>query len=281
MNIEAKHIEEMDVELLKYSMHLKELPYCVTKLKKRRKGDNFKKSVKNSGRLFFSTIHARRRQVDKIQRVRIEVNDPQHAQWSAIYAGPNYYYGCDAGPVARRAIRYSRPLSAGRSTPSALDVGCGEGQDLAFLCESGYRTTGLDFVPDATQKAQQLLRARGLQAQLHTGDLRDWSWGEEFELVLAVNSLQFLGNDAPAILGSVMQSVAVGGVLGLSLFACESGSAVRDGVFFISLEELLNDFDYEGNQRRWQMLETTKLWQWNARENAPQPFVTLIAQRLK
>ena len=207
--------------------------------------------------------------------------DPQRAQWSAIYAGPNYHYGYDAGPVARRTVRYSRPLIGKGSEPMALDVGCGEGQDVAFLCESGYKTTGLDFVPDAIEKARQLLAAREMQAQLHAGDLRAWSWGETYDLVLAVNALQFLGADAPGIIERVKESVAVNGVLGLSIFACESGSEVRNGVFFIALEELLSTFDCQGHNRSWQMLETTKLWQWNARANAPQPVATIIAQKLK
>ena len=226
----------------------------------------------------FIILHSR---LDTIMPVTIELNNPQHAQWSAIYAGPNYHYGFDAGSVARRAIRYARPLSRAGSTPSALDVGCGEGQDLAFLCECGYQSTGLDFVPDAIEKARKLVAARALKAELHAGDLRDWNWNREYDLVLAVNSLQFLGDDASAILAHVMQAVATNGVLGLSLFACETGSQLRDGVFFIALEELLNRFDCKASGRTWQMLETAKLWQWNARANAPQPFVTLIAQKLK
>lgn len=214
----------------------------------------------------------------------IEVNaesSGQHVKWSAIYSGPEYYYGFDAGPVARRAVRYAQPQHRSRSTPTALDVGCGEGQDVAFLCECGYQTTGLDFVPDAISKAEKLLEARELKAELHAGDLRDWNWSAQYDLVLAVNSLQFLGEDAPSVLQRVINSVAVGGVLGFSIFACESGSEVRDGVFFIALEELMNRFDGNGQNRSWQMLETAQLWQWNARANARQPFVTLIAQKIK
>ena len=211
----------------------------------------------------------------------IDVNQGQREKWSAIYACPSYYYGFDAGPVARRAIRYAQPLHGNRSTRSALDVGCGEGQDVAFLCECGYQTTGLDFVPAAISKAEKLREARDLKANLHAGDLRDWDWNARYDLVLAVNSLQFLGEDAPSVLQRVIDSVAVGGVLGFSIFACESGSEVRDGVFFIALEELMNRFDGNGQNRSWQMLETAQLWQWNSRLNARQPFATLIAQRLK
>lgn len=208
-------------------------------------------------------------------------NNSQHARWSSIYAGPQYYYGFDAGPVARRALRYHRPLIGSTPVrPTALDVGCGEGQDVAFLCESGYEATGIDFVPAAIEKAKRLLEKRNFSATLRQTDLREWSWNEKFDLVLAVNSLQFLGEDAPAVLPRVLESTRAGGVLGLSLFACETGEAVQGGTYFTSLENLLARFHHEGENREWQMLEASRLWQWNARANAPQPFVSLIAQRL-
>jgi SAM-dependent methyltransferase len=210
-------------------------------------------------------------------------DNSQCEKWSAIYRGSQYYYGFDAGPVARRAVRYHRPLLGAGSTPhlpSALDVGCGEGQDVAFLCENHYRATGLDFVPGAIEKAKQLIAKKNCQAQLFQTDLRDWHWREKYDLVLAVNSLQFLGKDAPQVLNAVMASVAASGVLGLSLFGCEGGERVEGGIYFSSLESLLSRFDCRGESRCWQMLETAALWQWNTQANAPQPFVTLIAQRL-
>jgi SAM-dependent methyltransferase len=207
----------------------------------------------------------------------------QREKWSAIYRGPAFYYGSDAGPIARRAVRYHRPLRQGGSTPAlptALDVGCGEGQDLAFLCENHYRATGLDFVPSAVEKAKKLVARHNCEARLIQTDLRDWHWDEKFDLVLAANSLQFLGSDAPQILEKVIASVAAAGVLGVSVFGCENGERVENGVYFSSLENLLSRFNHKGVNREWQMFEMTNLWQWNTAANAPQPFVTLIAQRL-
>ena len=64
-------------------------------------------------------------------------------RWSAIYAGEEYYYGSEPGPVARRAVRYHRQYRPRGGT--ALDAGCGEGQDLAFLAARGYVATGVEF----------------------------------------------------------------------------------------------------------------------------------------
>jgi SAM-dependent methyltransferase len=202
-------------------------------------------------------------------------------RWSGAFAGAEYFYGSDAGPVARRAVRYHRPRWRDGSTPCALDLGCGEGQDLAYLAECAYDATGVDFVENALQKARNLLELRGLAAQTLKSNLRDWRAARTYDLVLACNSLQFLGDDAPLVLERARDAVTPGGVLGLSLFGCENGEEVRGGVYYSSLENLLSRFDHLGANRSWQMLETAKLWQWNQSANAPQPFVTLLAQRLK
>lgn len=201
--------------------------------------------------------------------------DQELNRWRRIYTGAEYFYGDEPGPVARRAVRYSRPYlpTGGR----ALDAGCGEGQDLAFLAERGYQARGIEFTPEGAAKARQFVQARNLPAEVVQADLREYlagEPGEPFDLVLAVNSLQFLGQDASACLDALMERVALGGVLGLSLFACETGpEEVAGTVWFLSLEKLLERF------RNWQRLEAAQLWQWNVRTDEAQPFVTLIARK--
>lgn len=198
--------------------------------------------------------------------------DTEHQRWSRIYAGDRYYYGADPGPVARRAVRYHRAyLPVGGR---ALDAGCGEGQDLAFLAEAGYETTGVDFTAAGAEKARLLIASRGLTAEVHQQDLRTLNFDARFDLVIAVNALQFMGADAPACLDRLMELVAPGGVMGLSLFARAADEAALSGtLWFTTLEELLARF------RGWQPLEAANLWQWNVSTNEPQPFVTLIARK--
>lgn len=196
----------------------------------------------------------------------------ERQRWSRIFGAPEFYYGYDPGPVARRAVRYHRPLLPTDGT--ALDAGCGEGQDLAFLAEQGYRATGLDFTPEGVAKARRFLEARGVSAEVRECDLAREPLRETYDLVIAVNSVQFLGEHAEPCLERLMAAVNPGGVIGLSLFACEDApQRVVSTIFFISLEELLRRFD------GWQSLEAAKLWQWNAATGQPQAFVTLIARK--
>ncbi len=215
----------------------------------------------------------------------------EYQRWSAVYAGDEYYYGSEPGPVARRAARYHRQFRPRGG--AALDAGCGEGQDLAFLAERGYVATGVEFTEAGAGKAARLLQARGFEAEIVREDLRAYVPARRFDLVIAVNSVQFLGSDGDACLRKLSEAVAPGGVIGISLFAPphhlagmwpapqgpdttdpEGSLAATGGLWLLSLEELLARF------AGWQMLEAAHVWQWNPHTNEPRPFVTLIARHV-
>ncbi len=192
-------------------------------------------------------------------------------RWSQLFAGPNFYYGQAPGPVARRAVRYHRPLQVSGGT--ALDVGCGEGQDVAFLAECNYNVTGVEWTPAGIEKSQRFLEQKNLHATLIQADLRLWQTEKQFDLVLSINSLQFLGENAPAALENVKKLVAPGGVIGISVFGRENAAEnPLDGTIYRwTLDEILANFS------DWQPFEAARLWQWGA--SGPQPFITLIAAR--
>src|SRR3954453_11694065 len=97
--------------------------------------------------------------------------DGELERWSRVYAREHYHYGEEPGPVARRAVRYHRVFLPRGGT--ALDAGCGEGQDLVFLPERGYTATGIEFTAEGARKARAFLGYRGLPGELLEQDLRD------------------------------------------------------------------------------------------------------------
>ena len=193
-------------------------------------------------------------------------------RWTRNFADSEYFYGHDPGPVARRAVRYHRPLVRENRRAMALDVGCGEGQDLLFLAQQDYDATGLDFTETGINKARALVEKESCRADFVQADILNWTNDAKFDLVLAVNCLQFLGADAPRALQRVKELVAPGGVIGLSMFARdEAATAPVDGTIYRwTLDELQLNFT------GWQPFEAARLWQWNG--ESPQPFVTLIAR---
>lgn len=190
-------------------------------------------------------------------------------RWSQLFATPDFYYGTAPGPVARRAVRYHRPLQTrgGR----ALDAGSGEGQDTVFLAESDYDVTAIEWTSEGVAKSRRLLQQNHLEATLVQADLRLWNTQERFDLLICINSLQFLGSQAPATLEKLKSMVAPGGVIGISVFGRENAEENPfDGVIYRwTLDELMANFS------GWQPFEAARLWQWGPQ--GPQPFVTLIA----
>jgi SAM-dependent methyltransferase len=203
--------------------------------------------------------------------------DAEWLHWESTYAGSEYFYGHDPGPVAIRTEKYHRSSRPDGAT--ALDIGCGEGQDLMFLAASGYRATGIDFSPSGLEKTRRLLHERGLGAQVRRENLRLWRPEEAFDLVLSVNVLPFLGEDADAVLENTLHAVRPGGMLGLSLWGRDDESVprVQDGVRLWTLDEAMRVL---ANEAHWQMKEVARVWQWNHATKSSRTFVTIIAQRL-
>jgi SAM-dependent methyltransferase len=195
----------------------------------------------------------------------------EKARWEGLFQGTDFYYGHEPGPVARRAVKYHRALTL---VPGlALDAGCGEGQDLVFLAQRGYKATGIDLTEQGTIKTRRLLKLMNQTAEVMQGDILEFS-PMIYDLVLAVNCLQFLGVHGAATLQRLMQAVKPGGIIGLSLFAQEKDQAeVENTIWRTTLPDLLHFF------ADWQLLETANLWQWNMQTDQPQAFATLIAQR--
>ncbi|MFV8395282.1 class I SAM-dependent methyltransferase [Corynebacterium hindlerae] len=63
---------------------------------------------------------------------------------------------------------------------TALDIGCGEGADLAWLHEQGWQVTGIDPSPTAVQRAGKACP----EASLHVGTFEELDLGT-FDLVVA------------------------------------------------------------------------------------------------
>lgn len=205
------------------------------------------------------------------------------SHWDALFSEPGFFYGLEPGSIARRAEKYHRPFRS--STSTALDQGCGEGQDLAFLASCGYEATGLDFSSQARRKAQELLEQRTLRAQVLAADLAAWQPTQTFDLVLSINALPFVGERADFALAQVLRAVAPRGVLGLSVWAREDAQAsgLQEGVRLWTRGEILAAL---GESGVWQKLEVALLRQYFRAEDGAvceeaRLFVTVVAQRLK
>jgi thioredoxin reductase/2-polyprenyl-3-methyl-5-hydroxy-6-metoxy-1,4-benzoquinol methylase len=71
---------------------------------------------------------------------------------------------------------------------TALDLGCGEGADVIWLAQRGWRATGIDISPTAIDRAREAARAAGLsddQVTFLTADLSELEKTGPYDLVTA------------------------------------------------------------------------------------------------
>ena len=116
-----------------------------------------------------------------------------------------------SGRVNAQLAQVVADVSPGR----ALDLGCGEGGDAAWLAENGWQVTAVDISETALQRAREEAGARGVADRItfEQHDLSDSFPDGSFDLV----SAQFLHStvrlERPQILGNAARAVAPEGYL--------------------------------------------------------------------
>lgn len=179
--------------------------------------------------------------------------DPEAELWQGVYAGGGYPANTVPSAVVLRVIRRHRKLGANGG--DALDLGCGQGFDLKFLAEHGYRVTGIDYVEKAVKEARARVAAAGqpdaaLVADLRTLGLGTWPLrNRQFDVVVAIDVLNLLGKDADRVLSCLPGLVAPGGIVGINTPNINHPSPNEGGRRWFTLEEL------EAGFPGWELIE--------------------------
>jgi predicted TPR repeat methyltransferase len=114
------------------------------------------------------------------------------------------------GQLSYRAPEILRELAGftlmGRAGLAILDLGCGTGLSGAAFADLKARLDGIDLSPAMIEKA----RARGVYDTLTVGDIENLPATASYDLVLAADTMVYLGELAP-VLGSVARALGPGG----------------------------------------------------------------------
>jgi SAM-dependent methyltransferase len=126
--------------------------------------------------------------------------------WDERYADADLVWSASANAFVVERL-------AGATPGRALDVACGEGRNAFWLAEQGWDVVGVDFSAVAIDKAQRIAAHRGLDIELHVGDVTDPDVvSGQFDLVLV--AYLHLGDDAMApLLAHLAERVGAGGTL--------------------------------------------------------------------
>lgn len=126
--------------------------------------------------------------------------------------------------LAELAVRLLKPAA---KSLSILDLGCGTGLAGVALAALARRIVGLDLSPAMLAEA----RKRGLYADLVEGDLESMAFDKRFDLVVAADVFNYLGDLGPTF-DAIGRALAPGGAL---LFSVEE---LADGGTFRLTEDL-------------------------------------------
>jgi ubiquinone/menaquinone biosynthesis C-methylase UbiE len=106
-----------------------------------------------------------------------------------------------------------------------LDVGCGQGIDLARFALSGATVTGIDLTPRHVSLARQHFDALGLSGSIVQGDAEDLPFGDESFDRVTSNGVLHHTPDFPASLREILRVLRPAGDARLILYH-------RDSVYY-------------------------------------------------
>jgi SAM-dependent methyltransferase len=155
-----------------------------------------------------------------------------------------------------------------------LDLGCGTGNNLWFLCDAGFQVSGIDISPSAVAAARGSLAARGFaEVDLRIGDSRSLPFEDgQFDVVLDRGVLTCLPPEGVAeALAEIRRVLKPGGwVLSYYLFGMENSDRLygqakgprtfenfTEGRFFG--HPPVTFFDFEWIQELWARFEVAAL----------------------
>ncbi len=150
--------------------------------------------------------------------------------WEAAYEGDT-----PDTPVDRDVVRIARELPPG----SALDMGCGSGQNSIWLGARGWRVHCVDMARGAIERAESAAAEAGVTATFERADVTSWRTKERYDLVISTYALPSRGPGRIHALTVARDAVAPGGTLLIADFdesLAASGWMAADHL--VSLDEI-------------------------------------------
>ena len=140
---------------------------------------------------------------------------------------------------------------------NALVVGCGAGDDAAFLASHGWQVTAFDIAPTAIAWSRARFSDLAIDWQIADATKLPDAWRQTFDLVVEIYTLQTLpASLRPDVLTAVGATLAPGGlllvicrgrdpetpegVLPWKLTSAELSAPLATSLMFVALEDLLD-----------------------------------------
>jgi SAM-dependent methyltransferase len=197
------------------------------------------------------------------------------APWDESYREhePGWFFGTEPSALARRLVHFFRTMEI-PFEGSLLDLGCGEGRDIAYFASLGFTVDAVDGSPTAVERARATVAAAGLKARIETADLARMDWTGEYDVIFANNSIQFAGEDALRVLDEIRSRTRPNGWNAVGMFTREELDWRREPeTYCLECRELKHLY------RDWTILEYGESIAYSPRRAKYLSFANLIARR--
>lgn len=108
--------------------------------------------------------------------------------YDELYQSSEYYWGVQPTPLSMKVLSYYPSINS----PSLLDIGCREGQNVLFFARNGYRTTGVDASDTGIRKAQLLSGKWNVRAELICASIENYLPPHSFDIVFCDDMLHLI-----------------------------------------------------------------------------------------
>ena len=168
------------------------------------------------------------------------VGGDSSTDWEAAYAGE-----VPDSPVDTDLMAVARDLPPG----SALDLGCGAGQNSIWLARQGWRVHGVDIAGGAVERAEAAAEHAGVEATFERADVTTWCTRERYDLVVSTYAMPPSGPGRTNALTCARDTVAPGGTVIIAEFEsslADSGwMAAEQLVTLDEITDMLPGFELE------------------------------------
>jgi tellurite methyltransferase len=184
-----------------------------------------------------------------------------------------WFFGGEPSTLARRFLHFLR-LMGMPMQGRLLDIGCGEGRDVVLLASVGFEVDAVDGAPTGVQRAREGLSRAGLRGQVWQGDLGEIDWKRDYDVILANQSVQFVGDQALRVLDEIRRHTKPDGWNVIGMFTREEYDWKQEkDVYCLDQRELKHIY------RGWRIFEYTESVVWSPRREDYLSFANLIARK--
>ncbi len=110
------------------------------------------------------------------------------------------------------------PPSPPRPGATALELGCGGGQNSIWLARRGWKCTALDVSPAQLERATALAKRAGAEVEFGISSIEDFpetTGGRQFDLVHSSHAMEFLEHPGPSV-RAMAEATVPGGLVMIS-----------------------------------------------------------------